>query len=150
MWNLKLKDFKVRILSVQKLKEEFSETIEFFTQAKGKTEGDTFFLVYKESEVSGLEGTLTKLKISSDQVLLTRSGAVRQEVLFDAERPCRFEYETPYGSLLFEARTLAVVIERRENQIDFVELSYELFDGLGEKWGDYQMKLFITKDEAIE
>lgn len=145
-----MRDFKVRILSAQKIQDGSSETIEFFTQAKGRQEGETLFLVYKESEISGLEGALTKLKISSDTMHLIRSGNIKQEVLFDPKQPCSFEYRTPYGTFFFQAQTLMIHTEQREGQFEFVELSYTLFDGMNEKFGEYQMQLFITRDEEIK
>ncbi|MDE6591018.1 MAG: DUF1934 domain-containing protein [Oscillospiraceae bacterium] len=54
---------------------------------------------YAESELTGLEGTTTKLHIKDGQVTLLREGSVNSQMVFEEGRRHLSMYETPYGAL---------------------------------------------------
>ena len=58
-----------------------------------------FTVSYQESELTGLEGTTTKLHIDGGRVTLLREGGVNSQMVFEEGRRHLSMYETPYGAL---------------------------------------------------
>ena len=82
------------------------DTIELVTQGVLRhSEEEGFALVYPESELTGLEGTLTTFEIGPGQVILRRSGSVNSQMVFEEGRQHTSLYETPYGELSVDIQT---------------------------------------------
>lgn len=62
-------------------------------------EAEGYTIAYQESELTGLEGTTTKLRIEGGRVTLLREGSVNSQMIFEVGRKHLSMYETPYGSL---------------------------------------------------
>lgn len=76
------------------------EIIELVTAGKLEDRGDEgITLSYQESEVTGLEGTLTTIQVESRRVTLQRAGSVNSQMVFEAGRRHLSLYNTPYGAL---------------------------------------------------
>lgn len=60
---------------------------------------DGFTLSYQESEVTGLEGTLTTIQVEPQRVTLVRVGSVNSQMVFEEGRRHFSMYDTPYGAL---------------------------------------------------
>lgn len=73
--------------------------IELITVGHYKQKQDVQYITYKDSEVSGLEGTATMLKVYSDHVVLVRLGSIQQKQEFYVGKKMLSEYATPYGSM---------------------------------------------------
>lgn len=54
---------------------------------------------YQETELTGLEGTTTMLRIDGPVVTLLREGTVNSQMVFEEGRRHLSMYETPYGSM---------------------------------------------------
>ena len=54
---------------------------------------------YQESELTGLQGTTTMLRINGPVVTLLREGTVNSQMVFEEGRRHLSMYETPYGSM---------------------------------------------------
>ena len=65
-------------------------------------------LVYQESELTGMEGTTTTFSLKGPQVILTRTGAVNSQMVFEEGRQHTSLYETPYGELSVDIQTSAL------------------------------------------
>ena len=82
------------------------DTIELVTQGVLRhSEEEGFALVYPESELTGLEGTLTTFEIGPGRVILRRSGSVNSQMVFEEGRQHTSLYETPYGELSVDIQT---------------------------------------------
>lgn len=66
---------------------------------------DGFTLSYQESEVTGLEGTLTTIQVEPQRVTLVRVGAVNSQMVFEEGRHHSSMYDTPYGALEIGIKT---------------------------------------------
>ena len=76
------------------------ETIELVTEGCLQPDGeDAYTLTYQESELTGLEGTLTTFQIEPDRVTLLRVGEVNSQMVFQEGRRHLSMYDTPYGAL---------------------------------------------------
>lgn len=54
---------------------------------------------YQETELTGMEGTTTTVRINGPRVTLLRVGAVNSQMVFEEGRRHLSMYETPYGAL---------------------------------------------------
>lgn len=63
---------------------------------------------YKESELTGLEGTTTLLRINGPVITLLREGTVNTQMVFEEGRRHLSMYETPYGALSVGVNTRRV------------------------------------------
>ncbi|HEY9062209.1 MAG TPA: DUF1934 domain-containing protein [Pseudobacteroides sp.] len=71
--------------------------LELVTEGKYYKKGNAYFITYKESEVTGMEGTTTTLKISDGVVTLMRFGSVNSQFIFEQGQKHLSYYDTTYG-----------------------------------------------------
>ena len=63
------------------------------------------FLTYEETSLTGMEGTTTTFEVKDRQVILTRSGTVNSQMIFEEGRQHTSLYETPFGDLPVDIQT---------------------------------------------
>lgn len=80
---------------------------------------DGYKAIYEETELSGMEGTTTILKIGNDEVILEREGTTTTKMVFNEDEPCVSLYNTPYGML-------EITISTDELNIDMDEYGGEI------------------------
>jgi len=93
-------------------------TIEMVTEGELYQKNGSIFLMYYESEVSGMEGSKTMLKISEDTITMTRLGQTNSKIIFDINHPMTSVYHTPYGAFDMNVET-----ESLEKSMDLEKLS---------------------------
>jgi len=76
------------------------DTISFVTEGKLAVENDEYVVSYDESEVTGLAGTKTILRIGRDNVTLIRQGYVESMLLFEVGKTHLSGYETEFGNII--------------------------------------------------
>lgn len=89
-------------------KEKLEDVMEFVTSGRLYNRGNTTFIKYDETQLSGLEGCTTSLIISRDKVKMKRSGkAISVDTEMEFSKGKRFSgmYETPYGPVGMELLT---------------------------------------------
>ena len=90
----------ISIKGKQSYEDAEDETIELVTEGRLEEDGsDGFTLSYQESELTGLEGTLTTFQIEKDRITLMRVGEVNSQMVFEEGRRHLSMYNTPYGAL---------------------------------------------------
>lgn len=62
-------------------------------------------LSYQETELMGMEGTTTTFEVKGSQVILTRTGKVNSQMVFEEGRQHTSLYETPFGELTVDIQT---------------------------------------------
>jgi uncharacterized beta-barrel protein YwiB (DUF1934 family) len=77
--------------------QDFSE-IELITEGKYYKKGDTYYITYKESQMTGMEGTTTTLKVDDGIVTLMRFGLVNTQFIFEQGQKHVSYYDTSYGA----------------------------------------------------
>ena len=76
------------------------DEMELVTPGQLVREGkDRYTISYEESELTGLEGTTTVLRIEGPRVTLLREGTVNSQMVFEEGYRHLSMYETPYGSM---------------------------------------------------
>ena len=82
------------------------DTVELTTEGRMTiTDDGEMILEYRETELTGMDGTTTRFIINGDTVTLSRSGTVNNEMRFHVGYPHMSLYETPMGALTVEITT---------------------------------------------
>ncbi|MDR3072364.1 MAG: DUF1934 domain-containing protein [Clostridiales Family XIII bacterium] len=98
--------------------------MEFITEGRFFKKGYSLYLVYEESEFSGMEGCTTSLKITGDKIKMKRFGEdVGIETAIEFEKGKRFNgyYDTPFGSVEMEVLTNKIdnhILDTGEGTLD--------------------------------
>lgn len=107
------KNALISVLSKQSGKDE--DKIEVVTPGKFYFKDDRYYVVYEETEISGMEGTTTKIKIEKDQFILTRKGTTNTRMVFKKNTRDLIMYHTPHGMLQLSINVKDVNIDVDEN-----------------------------------
>ena len=66
---------------------------------------DGLRIAYDETALTGMEGTTTTFLVTEHQVVLTRTGRVNSQMIFEEGKQHTSLYETPYGELPIDIQT---------------------------------------------
>lgn len=114
------KDVMISIKGKQTYPDAAPEVIELVTAGKLEDRGDGgITLSYQESEVTGLEGTLTTIQVEPRRVTLLRMGAYNSQMVFEEGRRHMSLYDTPYGALSvgINTRKLRSTLSRQGGEV---------------------------------
>ena len=95
----------ISIRGVQSIEPGEEDVMELVTQGVLRQEEGEISLQYPESELTGLEGTLTTFRVADDRITLRREGILNSEMVFQEGQKHLSVYETPYGSLMLGTPT---------------------------------------------
>ena len=113
----------ISIKGTQSYEQQEDDVIELGTEGRLEREDEGHFtLSYQESEVTGLEGTLTTFQIEPERITLMRLGGVNSEMVFELGRRHLSMYDTPYGALAMgvNTRELSAALDERGGRIRIV------------------------------
>ena len=107
-----MKDIVLRILGNQLTpggsSDSGDEGMEFITEGRFYSKGSSIYLIYDESELSGVEGCTTSLKITGNNVKMRRFGddcGFDNTIEFEKGKRFGGWYDTPFGSIEMEVLT---------------------------------------------
>ena len=124
-----MKDIMLKIVGKQIDEELEEDQIEFITEGKLYERGNSIYLVYEETELSGIPGCKTSLKLTGNKIKMKRIGDNDNTAIeFQKGRRYNGYYDTPYGTLEMEVLTNSV-----ENNITA--------EGKGNVYIDYNISL---------
>lgn len=103
----------IKITGVQGFMQPDADTIEFVTDGIYCRTEDGYQIFYRESELTGLEGTCTTVDIGPDAVSVERKGMLNAKMVFREGEKDRFLYDTRFG-----AATMGVETRRIEAHFD--------------------------------
>lgn len=132
-----MKDIMLKIVGRQIATDATNEDeIEFVTEGKIFEKDQATYLVYEESEVSGMPGCKTSLKLKGDTIKMKRFGdAVALDTVIEFEKGRRYEgyYDTPYGAIEMEVLTNDLVNDLRPDGTGSIAIDYHVsLKGLSE------------------
>lgn len=81
------------------------DATELVTEGLLQETEEGLLLSYEESALTGMEGTTTTFQVCGNQVILTRSGAVNSQMIFEEGRQHTSLYETPFGDMSVDIGT---------------------------------------------
>jgi uncharacterized beta-barrel protein YwiB (DUF1934 family) len=102
------------------------DQMEFVTEGELYERNGSLYIMYEESEVSGMPGCKTKLKIKGDNVTMKRLGIAGTEMEFAPGRVYTGPYDTPYGSFEMEVATKEVINELTAEGTGSVRIDYKM------------------------
>ncbi len=93
------KDVIISIRGLQEQDGEAGDPITLVTPGRYYRKNDSYYISYEESELTGLAGTRTTLRVKPDYVKLVRTGLYPSELLFELGKRNMSLYHTDYGDL---------------------------------------------------
>jgi uncharacterized beta-barrel protein YwiB (DUF1934 family) len=103
-----MKDIMLKIIGKQLYCDVEEVQLEFVTEGKIYEEDKSLYLVYEESEFSGMPGCKTKLEFTGDEIKMSRLGkgvSLDTEIEFRKGKRYTGYYETPFGAVEMEVLT---------------------------------------------
>ena len=94
------------IRSEQHFEDMEPDSIELMTEGTLTATGEGGLLLsYQESALTALEGTTTTFEVRGPQVILSRTGSVNSQMVFEEGKQHTSLYETPFGELAIDVQT---------------------------------------------
>ncbi|MEA4934865.1 MAG: DUF1934 domain-containing protein [Lawsonibacter sp.] len=119
------KDVIISIKGMQKYEDSDPDTIELVTEGRLMRDDSGYTLTYQESELTGLEGTLTTIQVEGEQVTLLRVGEVNAQMVFQEGRRHLSMYNTPYGAMAVGVNTRHLLANLDDRGGD-IEIDYAI------------------------
>lgn len=125
------KTVMISVKGIQKYEGAPPDVVELVTEGVFARYGKSYTLSYQESELTGLEGTLTTFQIERDRVTLLRVGEVNSQMVFEEGRRHLSMYDTPYGALSvgINTRKMRAELDARGGSIEIdyaIEIDHAL------------------------
>lgn len=105
------KNVIISVKGIQTSSGKDANTLELVTEGRYYKKGNTYYVTYKESEVTGMDGTTTTLKITDGIVTLMRFGNVNTQFIFEEGQKHVSYYDTQYGTFTVGVMTHAVTVD---------------------------------------
>ena len=93
-----MKNVMLKIEGVQLSADGEENIIEFMTEGKIYEKEKGMYIVYKESEICGMDGCTTTLKLFEGKITMKRFGTANSEMIFEKGKKHKSNYSTPYGA----------------------------------------------------
>jgi len=98
---------------------------ELMTEGTMTLTEDGMVLAYEETALTGMEGTTTRFQVQGPRVILTRSGTVNSQMVFEEGRQHTSLYETPFGELSVDIQT-SVLKHNLTERGGLMEIKYSI------------------------
>lgn len=121
-----MRNVMIKIKGKQTNSEGEENVIELFTEGKLYTKNGSYYLVYDETEISGMEGSTTTLKIQGKKVSMKRFGNNSSNLIFEMGQRHKAEYMTAYGDMTLEVITDRVDVDISESGKGKINLFYKI------------------------
>ena len=119
------KDVVISIKGMQKYEGNDPDTVELVTAGRLMKDKAGYTLSYQESEITGLEGTLTTIQVEGEQVTLMRMGEFNSQMVFQEGRRHMSMYNTPYGAIEIGINTSHLMADLHDRGGD-IEIDYAI------------------------
>lgn len=138
-----MKQVMLRIKGIIKRQGEDPEIIELSTEGRHYRKGGADYLVYEESEISGMKGATTTLKLKDGAITLTRFGSTRTRMEFVRGKRFKTEYATSHGSFGLEILPHELYYILDENIRGNILIRYEMsLKGLSQSQNELRIDIF--------
>ncbi len=126
-----MKDITLKITGKQKYEGTEEDQMEFVTDGRLYVRNGIVYIIYDETEVSGMEGCKTTIRLGESSVKMKRTGntGFNTELYFETGKRFHGVYETPYGPMGVEVLT------------DFVKNDFDIENCKGSIDVQYQVSM---------
>lgn len=124
-----MKEVLIKIKSRQVNEESGADEMEFVTEAKLYNRNGATYLVYEESDFSGIPGCRTRLRLRDKEVQMKRFGdgaGIGSELKFEQGKRYNGIYDTPFGPIEIEVLTNRLCNSVSEEGSGELEIDYEV------------------------
>ena len=115
----------ISVKGIQQFDAMDKDSIELVTRGSLEREDGMLTLRYEESELTGLEGTLTTIQVEPERVTMLRTGQVNTQMVFQEGRRHLSMYNTPYGAMTVGVNTRHLYAELDEDGGE-LEIDYNI------------------------
>ena len=119
------KEVIISIKGMQDFEQTGKDSIELVTRGSLGRKAGLITLCYEESELTGLEGTLTTIQVEPERVTMMRTGQVNTQMVFQEGRRHLSMYNTPYGAMAIGVNTHHLLAEVDDKGGD-IEIDYAI------------------------
>jgi len=121
------KDVVISVKGMQKYENADPEAVELVTEGRLARDEGGYTLSYQESEITGLEGTRTTIRVEEDGELVTliREGGFNAQMVFQEGRRHLSMYNTPYGAMAIGVNTRHLLADLNDQGGD-IEIDYSI------------------------
>ena len=134
----------VSIQGKQFYEDQEPEVIELITEGTLEKTDDGWLISYEESALTGMEGVTTTFLVEPDRIVLTRSGALRSQMVFQLGVLHESLYQLEFGALMISVCAKLIEYELSENG-GIVDLVYAIdIEHTGGGLIDYHLEIRPT------
>lgn len=119
------KEAIISILGIQKYEGQAPDNIELVTNGFFHIKDGKFYVQYDETELTGMEGTKTMIKIEPQRVAIMRSGSTTAQLTFTPGDSNAALYNTMYGPIDISTKTRSLECALDENG-GSVDIKYDV------------------------
>jgi len=101
----------ISVKGIQRYEGALPDAVELVTEGVMSWNGESCTLSYQESELTGLEDTLTTIQAEGDEVTLMRVGKYNSQMVFQEGRRHLSLYNTPYGAMTISVHTRHLMVD---------------------------------------
>ena len=124
-----MKEVMIRIKGKQMTRESGEDEMEFMTEGKLYERNGAMYLVYEETELSGVPGCKTRLRMKDGEIQMKRFGegaGIGNEILFEQGKRYTGFYDTPFGPIPLEVLTNRVKSSITEEGSGDIDIDYNI------------------------
>lgn len=121
-----MKDVMLKIIGKQLGVDGEENKIEFASEGKFYKKNGAYYIVYNESEISGMQGSTTTLKVQDSKVQMKRYGTNTSKLVFEKGQKHISPYITECGEMLMEVVTHKLDKEINEEGKGKIDIGYRL------------------------
>lgn len=119
----------IKVIGVQRDAKGIENKIELITESTCYEKKDHFYIVYEETQISGMEGATTTLKVEGeDKISMRRYGSSDMQMVFQVGKTFRSQYRTQYGDFEMEIFTKKLEVELcNQRKKGKISIEYDLW-----------------------
>ena len=102
------KDVIITIRGLQTFEDAGDDSVELVTNGRFYNKGGSYYVSYKESELTGLGNTTTTVKIEKDKVTVIRFGDLESHMIFEEGQKHISYYDMGFGGLTVGVSTRSI------------------------------------------
>lgn len=102
------KDVIITIRGLQSFEDAGDDSIELVTSGRYYEKGGSYYVSYKESELTGLGDTTTTVKIEENKVTVMRFGELETHMIFEEGQKHISYYDMGFGALTVGVSTRSI------------------------------------------
>lgn len=102
----------IKVVGIQQNSDGEESTIELTTEGSFYEKNGSYYILYDESEISGMEGATTRVKIQDNKkVSMKRFGTSSADLTFEEGKKYETNYMTAFGNFTMDITTNTLCME---------------------------------------